>query len=324
MKQTLVLLSALCLFSSAMAAEETVKVQCPLGTTVTKLTLGVPVSYKVTVYASSGVKSVKWAGLPSGLKYNAKTGNIEGAASKAGSFKPKLSFSTKAGNKYTSSPNTITVPKFEDSLVGTFKGAFDFYSGGAYESGGLVTMKIAASGKCTGSYTQYYPKKKSFAIASGNFTHPQRSNSYFQLKLKNGRTLNLEYGTAPFSNKYVGYFMERSSYSSSYQADIVQDPFARSDTKAIAKSLVGRKQVLKYKDAEYDYTLTISSSGKVTVKGVYSGGFKISCSNGFLMPALDSTRSTYYFYVAAPWPAATDYWWDYLKCTSSGVWSWWE
>ena len=324
MKRTLALLSTLCLFSAAMAADEAVKVQCPLGTTVTKLTLGVPVSYKVTVYAASGVKSVKWSGLPSGLKYNAKTGNIEGAASKAGSFKPKLTFVTKAKNKYTSSPNTITVPKFETSLVGTYKGTVDFYSGDELSSDGLVTMKIAASGKCTGTYTQFYPKKKNIAIVSGNFTHPQRSNSYFQLKLKDGRTLNLEYGTAPFSNKYVGYFMERSSATSSYQVDIVQDPFARSDTKAIAKSLVGRKQVLKYKDAEYDYTLTISSAGKVAVKGACSDGFKISCSNGFLMPALDSTRSTYYFYVAAPWPAANDYWWDYLKCTSSGVWSWWD
>ena len=100
MKKLLSLFSTLCLFATVMAADESVRVQCPLGTMVTRLTPGVPVSYKVSIYASSGVKSVKWTGLPSGLKYNAKTGNIEGAASKAGKVSVKGTWDDFDGNPH--------------------------------------------------------------------------------------------------------------------------------------------------------------------------------------------------------------------------------
>lgn len=329
MKKLLSLLSALCLFSTVMAAEEEyVIVQCPLGMTVTRLTLGVPVSYKVSISASSGVKSVKWAGLPSGLKYNAKTGNIEGAASKAGTFKPKLTFVTKAKNKYTSSPNSITVEPFERELVGSYKGDFRLYDSQGECEDGYIAMKIAANGKCSGSFNVLYPNKKKIAIVSGHFTDPQRNNSYFALKLKDGRTINLEYGQGIFGGNYLGHFTERSSYSDECEVNISQDPFARADTKAFAKSLVGRKQILKNGQFDGNYELTITSAGKVSVKGTWEDAegipHKFSLSGGFLIPSLMCTSSTSYFTAFIPWPAENDYWYEYVKCTSSGIWSWWE
>ena len=332
MKKLLSLLSALCLFSTVMAAEEYVRVQCPLGTTVTTLTLGVPVSYKVSIYADSGVKSVKWAGLPSGLKYNAKTGNIEGAASRAGTFTPKLAIVTNARNKYTSSPNAITVASFEKELVGSYKGGIFFLdTKGIGADFGYLVMKIAANGKCSGAYNALFPKKKKIAIVSGHFTDPQRKNSYFDLKLKDGRTINLEYGQGVFGSKYLGHFIERSSDASKYEVNIAQDPFARADTKAFAKSLVGRKMILKNSQLSQfygDYELTVTSSGKVSVKGTWDSNdgtqHKVSLSGGFLIPSLWCTSSTIYFFAYIPWPAENDMWLEYVKCTSSGTWSWWD
>ena len=54
--------------------------------------------------------------LPSGLKYNKKTGCIEGAAKKAGSYPFSLTVTTKAGSK-VSQDFTLTVREAEATLT---------------------------------------------------------------------------------------------------------------------------------------------------------------------------------------------------------------
>ena len=61
----------------------------------------VKVSFPVIVECESGLKSVSAKKLPSGLKYNKKTGCIEGAAKKAGTYPFSLTVTTKAGSKVT-------------------------------------------------------------------------------------------------------------------------------------------------------------------------------------------------------------------------------
>lgn len=73
------------------------------------------VSFPVIVDCESGIKSVSAKKLPSGLKYNKKTGCIEGAAKKAGSYPFSLTVTTKAGSKVTQS-FALTVREAETPL----------------------------------------------------------------------------------------------------------------------------------------------------------------------------------------------------------------
>lgn len=73
------------------------------------------VSFPVIVDCESGLKSVSAKKLPSGLKYNKKTGCIEGAAKKTGTYPFSLTVTTKAGSKVTQS-FALTVREAETPL----------------------------------------------------------------------------------------------------------------------------------------------------------------------------------------------------------------
>ena len=82
------------------------------------------VSFPVVVDCESGLKSVSAQKLPSGLKYNKKTGCIEGAAKKAGTYPFSLTVTTKAGSKVTQG-FALTVREAETPLTwwaGTYSG----------------------------------------------------------------------------------------------------------------------------------------------------------------------------------------------------------
>ena len=82
------------------------------------------VSFPVAVDCESGLKSVSAKKLPSGLKYNKKTGCIEGAAKKAGTYLFSLTVTTKAGSKVTQD-FALTVREAETPLAwwaGTYSG----------------------------------------------------------------------------------------------------------------------------------------------------------------------------------------------------------
>ena len=82
------------------------------------------VSFPVAVDCESGLKSVSAKKLPSGLKYNKKTGCIEGAAKKAGTYPFSLTVTTKAGSKVTQS-FALVVREAETPLAwwaGTYSG----------------------------------------------------------------------------------------------------------------------------------------------------------------------------------------------------------
>ena len=115
----------------------------------------------VILPAESGDK-VALSGLPSGLKYNAKTGKIEGAATKAGTFTVQV----KVGKAV--STFTIVSTPLPGWAVGTFVGLgiqrFNDVDNGlhaagellASDSGILFTLTIAASGKCSCKATTDY------------------------------------------------------------------------------------------------------------------------------------------------------------------------
>lgn len=87
--------------------------------------------------------TVKAAGLPSGLKFDAKTGEITGVATaKAGSYTVTFTASRK-GEKSQVATITINVESLPSWVVGTFDGAVN--------EGGLVqSLVVAANGKISG------------------------------------------------------------------------------------------------------------------------------------------------------------------------------
>lgn len=78
---------------------------------------GIPVD----VSAETDIRSVSVKGLPSGMKYDAKSGKIVGNPTKSGTFTATVTVTTKAGTKMTKE-FAFTVKAAHPRAVGTFKG----------------------------------------------------------------------------------------------------------------------------------------------------------------------------------------------------------
>ena len=124
------------------------------------------VSFPVAVDCESGLKSVSAKKLPSGLKYNKKTGCIEGAAKKAGDYTFSLMVTTKAGSKVTQDFALAVMDagggtsqgdgEYPNWLVGTFSGGMKnmFYHDQEHQyficaDYAVGTLTVSPTGKCT-------------------------------------------------------------------------------------------------------------------------------------------------------------------------------
>lgn len=117
--------------------------------------------------AANGADKLALSGLPSGLKYNAKTGKVEGVATKAGAY--TVTATVKAGKTTSVSTFTVEVKALPAWAVGTFAGCGEYVSAeesdpsddaeapieseiavSANRVNGTVT--IAANGKLSGKF----------------------------------------------------------------------------------------------------------------------------------------------------------------------------
>ena len=112
------------------------------------------------IETQSGVKSVKVSKLPAGMKYNAKTGLIEGAPTKAGDYTVQIAVTAKSG-AVEKKDIAICVDPLPDWAVGTFSGMIGRRLGLSGEDGaafygslqftvkatGAVSAKVTAGGK---------------------------------------------------------------------------------------------------------------------------------------------------------------------------------
>ena len=106
-------------------------------------TVRVGVAFGIDCTAEEGW-SVKVAGLPAGLKYDAKTGKITGIpTAKPGAYTVTFTASKK-GEKNQIATITLNIEALPDWAVGTFTG---YVEPGDY---GLATMTVAANGKISG------------------------------------------------------------------------------------------------------------------------------------------------------------------------------
>ena len=100
--------------------------------------------------AANAGDAVALAGLPSGLKYNAKTGRIEGVATKVGTF--TVQAKVKSGRASYVSTFTVEVQALPSWAVGTFVGCGEGQIPGyeSLEDNLYGTVTVGASGKVSG------------------------------------------------------------------------------------------------------------------------------------------------------------------------------
>ncbi|MGN1359827.1 MAG: putative Ig domain-containing protein [Kiritimatiellia bacterium] len=105
----------------------------------------------LTLKSSSAKLSV--AGLPSGLKYNAKTRAIEGVATKAGTYTVYLTVTE--GRTKRISTLTLDVAALPTWLVGSYEGFGEYREEAASEDGGAImgTLAVSSTGKLTGKFS---------------------------------------------------------------------------------------------------------------------------------------------------------------------------
>ena len=104
---------------------------------------------------NSGTAKLAVSGLPSGLKYDAKTGKITGIATKTGTYTVTLTV-TDGKSKYVSTI-TIEVEPLPEILVGTYTGLIgrDVYveEDDPWMAYGMANVTVAANGKITAKMT---------------------------------------------------------------------------------------------------------------------------------------------------------------------------
>jgi PKD repeat protein len=116
---------------------------------------------------NSATAKLAVSGLPSGLKYDAKTGKITGIATKAGTYTVTLTV-TDGKVKYVSTI-TIEVEALPDWVVGTFDGdslGKDAVTGSDYL--GVSSLSVSSVGKITGKISFANAKTIPFALNGFN------------------------------------------------------------------------------------------------------------------------------------------------------------
>ena len=132
--------------------EEEVSVGC-IGLSGGSFVVGVAGSANgipLEVATETGVKSVSVKNLPPGMKYDAKSGRIVGAPTKAGEFNVAVMVTTKSGAKRTESI-TISVAASPDDVVGTFNGFVVAPDG--EENAGTFQLTVSETGKLAAKVT---------------------------------------------------------------------------------------------------------------------------------------------------------------------------
>ena len=221
--------------------------------------------------------TVKVAGLPAGLKYNANTGKITGVPTKAGSY--TVTFAATKGKAKEEATITLNVVALPDWAVGTFDGEAVNVEvmdddGMSRTVVGIVSLTVSATGKISG---KMFREGETWTLSAESFDVYDEHGEYF-IATGIGRC-----GKAAFTNLFFV----------SYGSDIVQGRgtvdcdetfFARQNlwkTKewnVLSKSFAGKSLTLSGTadglptDGD-TVTLTFASSGAVTASGKFVTGY---------------------------------------------------
>ena len=169
--------------------KEKMRVACPAlaSASFTVGVAGAAAGIPIEIETQSGVKSVAVSKLPSGMKYDKKTGLIVGAPTKAGTFNVTIKVTAKSG-----AVETLVVPvnvaSLPDWATGTFGGMIGRFVGpiddDEFRPYGMITMKITAAGKISAKVTA---GGKTYSFSAKGFDFVDEDGDYhFQMATKKG------------------------------------------------------------------------------------------------------------------------------------------
>ena len=169
--------------------KEKMRVACPAlaSASFTVGVAGAAAGIPIEIETQSGVKSVAVSKLPSGMKYDKKTGLIVGAPTKAGTFNVTIKVTAKSG-----AVEAITVPiivaALPDWATGTFGGMIGRFIGpiddDEFRPYGMITMKITAAGKISAKVTA---GGKTYSFSAKGFDSVDEDGDYhFRMATKKG------------------------------------------------------------------------------------------------------------------------------------------
>ena len=259
---------------------------------------GIPIE----IEAQSGVKSVKVSKLPSGMKYDKKSGCIVGAPTKAGKFDVTISVTAKSG-----SVEAITVPITVAALpqwaMGTFGGMVGRFIGSEdddeFRPYGMIEMKITAAGKISAKITA---GGKTYSFSAKGFDSVDEGGDYhFRMTTKKGevyegeisatyhdvaKLVQVEDADDPEGSFTIAgrepYFAIVWRNEHGKDGRLSADPTGRAQKVMDAIKAFKTVELAQFDPAYGSVVLKIDAKGKTKLSGKTADGVKIS-GTSFLM-----------------------------------------
>ena len=268
-----------------------------------------------------GAAKVVVKGLPAGLKYNAKTGMIEGVPAKTGSYNVTVSATGVA-------PQSFTI--YVEALPAWAQGVFNGYVDG----GGAATMTVTAQGKVTGKVAM---AGTNYAFSAASYAAGGSAEVGFEVvaTAKSGKaalplTLRVRQAATPQT-------LGAASGLLGTESTVVLYRDAWKDAAAKLAPLIGYyTATLPGEDEQYGsgyLTFTVDKAGKVKVGGkladgtaVSLGGTLILDESGQVWAAVYTAPATYrggHFFMLAEFvsPEAGK---TFLRADDGGTWVNWN
>lgn len=269
--------------------------------------------------AGFGRYKVKVSGLPSGLKYDAKSGKITGVASKAGTF--TVTFTATSGKDVKTSTVTMTVTALPEWVVGTFTGGmketwYEDISHAEWDCTDytIFSLTVSSAGKCSLKWDGIDSTDEGKYVKEP--ASKEKIVSYELLKVEE----DLYCVECRFSDGYVGWidlcqgdwganaygvsenvlYDDESYPERDLFARLVQNVWSRASEKTTLSKwgLVGQFDVTDAtEEGVANLRAKVSEKGAVTLTGTFDGkGFSAS---GTLLPCGISAKDGFETYVFA-------------------------
>ncbi len=229
--------------------------------------------------------AVKVAGLPVGLKYDAKTGKITGVPTKAGTF--TVTFTATKGKEKEVATITLTTEALPTWAAGTFTGYVKENGGSTVF--GPATMTVAASGKISGKFTL---SGTNWTFAAASYAAVDGEGFIVDAVAKAGKaTMPVEmrlYGSSspdtdgkPLVNASAegGFGGSDDTYIYLWR-NMWKDKATSAETKAVLAGWEG-VYTLSMEDGGYA-SLTVGKNGDVKVAGKLADGTALSATSPFM------------------------------------------
>lgn len=240
---------------------------------------GIPVN----VSAETDVRSVSVKGLPSGMKYDAKSGKIVGAPTKSGTFTATVTVTTKAGTKMTKE-FSFTVKAVNPRAVGTFKGyvctttSVDPF--GALTYMGTVQFTSTDTGKLS---AKVVTAQGAYSFSATGWDAVTNKKYYVSFTTKKGAAFALELDASMALNRFMIYGeFTPGDGTPTRPVAAVGNVFARNwyfkvdaDHDIDSTDIYDLKRTYDAKSA--DLTVTLKGDGTAAIKGNVRQ-FKVSAS----------------------------------------------